>query len=478
MWTIDVKPYTTRIYPICVGSDGKHFEFLEYLARNTRGFGIRIHSDDFLQFDIRNFLDSIKSPFLTFDDPNMNDQIFNFSYFGGDTKRASQLIFPFRLPDLYLDRPLVLKCYIECGKPLIGISINGVHLININRLETQFIQSKVVCTIDESINNDKFPMELILANEELDYWNGDYLFKLNNKILQKETSVIDNNDPFLRVALTSNDTKYTEKILKDLGVQTGMYTLLTNLVSFCMTLDRYNGYEKSKCEQKIHWQKLIQFLAQKKYVHLVENNHNNIGMNNNNYNNNNNYSNYNALNRQYDNNLRTMVQSNENIVNTSQEKLIYPNNPNERFEMKSATGTSVINGMNLSEYESKIREIIAGDRIVFDSGMKQFSNNNRRTKNSNDQASRVVIKAHILQNINPRAAKLMSKVEILTALGLFWVAGTSITFVFPEPINFVLFDDTENDYNDGKFACGKCCIGCCKCAIIAACIALISCNSR
>ena len=486
--TTDVKPYTTRIYPICVGSD-KHFEFFEYLARNTRGFGIRIFRDDFLQFDIRNFLDSIKSPFLTFDDPNMENRIFDFSYFGGDPKRASQLTFPFPLPDLYLDRPLVLKCYIECGKSLLGIGLNGVHLMNINKFETKFTESKIVGTIDDSINNDEFPMELILANEELDYWHGDYLFKLNNKIEEMQT-VIDNGNPFLRVAITSNDTKYTEKIIDDLAAQTGMYSLFTKMVSFCMSLDSYNGYEKSVREQKTHLQQVTEFLAQKKFPHLVENsssnissinNYNNINysnnnLNNNNYNtnnnnisyNNNNYSNNIVSNRQYDKNLRTMVQSTENSVtmsaSASQELLIYANNPNEQFEIGSASGTSVVNGMSLSEYDSKISEMTQ-DRILFDSRMQRSNNNNnnnnRQMKNSNSQSNGVMIKAHILHNMNPRSSKLASKIEIITGLGLFGIAGAAITFGFiiPEPTNFVLFDDSEN--NDG-FNCGECLVACCS----------------
>ena len=49
--------------------------------------------------------------------------------------------------------------------------------MNINKLDTKFTESKIVGTIDDSINNDEFPMELVLANEHyrgFDYFWGFY----------------------------------------------------------------------------------------------------------------------------------------------------------------------------------------------------------------------------------------------------------------------------------------------------------------
>ena len=68
------------------------------------------------KWDLTHFLDSIESPFVTFDgDGYVEDEkelfspvVFDYQLDKNDDK-TSEMSFPFVLPDLYLNSPLVLK---------------------------------------------------------------------------------------------------------------------------------------------------------------------------------------------------------------------------------------------------------------------------------------------------------------------------------------------------------------------------------
>ena len=255
---LDIDPYNTRIYTIGLGST-TNLAFLEYLARNTRGFSQRCFDSSQFTWDLTHFLDSIQRPFATFDDKNS----LQFIYENEETtftkskrkktekdKDKSQVSFPFPIPDLYLDRPLVMKYYNNNGNRLKGVIINGTYLKMIDSRSS----GKKLAMVTENgygyiqgnqvYDNDEFPLEMLLANEELNYWLGDYWFKRENWMLKNEIQndgkIIEN--PFLLFG--SVDKHKAEQIIGDLSDQTGIASIFRYMVSFSMTPEKYDEYTR------------------------------------------------------------------------------------------------------------------------------------------------------------------------------------------------------------------------------------------
>ena len=199
-------------------------------------------------WDLTHFLDSIRAPFLSFNE-SVNETI-KFIYSINAKLNTSHLSFPFPMPDLYLDRPLVLKFYIESPSQLKQLIFNGSYLKKTNAQSFNIVQEFAYAHVsgNDVIDNDEFPLESLLANEELDYWHGDYWFKHQNWLARQTGTrafVADSSEssnPFLLFG--SVDREHATRIIADLSDQTGIPSIFRTLLSFVMTAQKYQEFEK------------------------------------------------------------------------------------------------------------------------------------------------------------------------------------------------------------------------------------------
>ena len=186
---------------------------------------------------------------MSFDFTDRNTEPFEFVYARRNNKgQTSQLSFPFPMPDLYLDRPLVLKYYIESPSKLKGLMVNGRYskVTDQKTLITAKERAYAHVQGNDVMDNDLFPMEILLANEEIDYWHGDYWFKRENWLFQQSKNETDN--PFLLFG--SIDKEQAEKIIGDLSDQTGMASEFRHMISFCMTPAKFDEYTRQIQSEK------------------------------------------------------------------------------------------------------------------------------------------------------------------------------------------------------------------------------------
>ena len=197
-------------------------------------------------WDLTHFLDSIRAPFLSFNE-SVNETI-KFIYSINAKLNTSHLSFPFPMPDLYLDRPLVLKFYIESPSQLKQLIFNGSYLKKTNAQSFNIVQEFAYAHVsgNDVIDNDEFPLESLLANEELDYWHGDYWFKHQNWLARQTRASVaadssESSNPFLLFG--SVDREHAARIISDLSDQTGIPSIFRTLVSFVMTPKKYQEFE-------------------------------------------------------------------------------------------------------------------------------------------------------------------------------------------------------------------------------------------
>ena len=170
-----------------------------------------------LSWDLTHFLCSIEAPFLTFDNHNNQlpmelifDKKLNENCNINNGNDNSYLTFPYPMPDLYTNRPLVLKFYVENPNQLQAISVNGCYLKKIEPTVSEQTREKIYCLnvnradiiasrdpnklVEYLEQIDNFAFEILLANEELNYWQTEYWFKQNNWLFKQKHNKNENEN--------------------------------------------------------------------------------------------------------------------------------------------------------------------------------------------------------------------------------------------------------------------------------------------
>ena len=237
------------------------------------------------RWELTQFLESIESPFVSFDGAgytlekngcvNSEDEnkvfapvVFDCStkIYQFDKNEASPLAFSFPLPDLYLNRPLVLKYYVESQAEFRQLILNGSYLVaskntisnknknsqnesNLLQTEMKAAQCYALCDGNEVMDNHLFPMEMLLANEEINYWHGDYWYKHNNWIFSEYDSRVDNynvpKEPSLFALFDSIPKEQVQNIIGDLSDQTGISSKFRRMISFRMSTQEFDQLSKN-----------------------------------------------------------------------------------------------------------------------------------------------------------------------------------------------------------------------------------------
>ena len=223
------------------------------------------------RWELTHFLESIESPFVTFDgvgrETTDEKEIFTpiaFNYAGHNSQldtvdtngAASEMSFPFPISDLYLNRPLVLKCHIQSPSQLRQLVLNGSYLdlsgktkensSNLLIGEMRVEHCNVLCNGNQVKDNHSFPMEMILANEEINYWHGDYWYKQNNWVFRdygSQLNVPKEPNPFALFGTVEKEQ--VKKIIGDLSDQTGIVSKFRAIVSFRMTAETFDELSKN-----------------------------------------------------------------------------------------------------------------------------------------------------------------------------------------------------------------------------------------
>ena len=159
------KYKNTRIWCIGIGPNINYY-FLEYLSRLGRGKAIQLLNEKTLSQEMCDFLNEFRVPV-------MRQLSLNIEYYDilPETKATlNDIVFPYPIPDLYHNHPLLIKLDLPYTKykNLKSISIDGIMATGNGNERIQLPT--------EYAGNDflpsKFPMNLMFAKPQIDYYSA------------------------------------------------------------------------------------------------------------------------------------------------------------------------------------------------------------------------------------------------------------------------------------------------------------------
>ena len=133
--------------------------------------------------------------------------------------------------------------------------LNGSYLVSSEfknkQPEIKVEECYAFCDGNELKDNHLFPMEMLLANEEINYWSGEYWYKENNWVFNESGSRVNvpkQPNPFRFFGSVSKGQ--AEKIVCDLSDQTGVASKFRKMISFRMPAKTFDELAK-KVENEI-----------------------------------------------------------------------------------------------------------------------------------------------------------------------------------------------------------------------------------
>ena len=159
------KYKNTRIWCIGIGPNVNYY-FLEYLSRLSRGKAIQLLNEKTLLDEMRDFINEFRTPV-------MRQLSLNIEYYDilPETKATlNDIVFPYPIPDLYHNHPLLIKLDLPYTKykNLKSISIDGI-------MATGNGNEKIQLPTEYAGNDflpSKFPMNLMFAKSQIDYYSA------------------------------------------------------------------------------------------------------------------------------------------------------------------------------------------------------------------------------------------------------------------------------------------------------------------